>query len=108
MIKMIIKMNDDKISTGEYSVERVYSALDRIFGSKGMDRVDTEQGIEYLGHDKPTDFAYFGKIMLGLKNQDWFMDNADKWLYCNNDDSDDPNEFNVEDLLVHYRAKAFA
>ncbi len=35
------------------------------------------------------------------------MDNADKWLYCNNDDSDDPNEFNVEDLLVHYREKAF-
>ena len=43
--------------------------------------------------------------MLGLKEQSWFMDNAKTWLYCNSDDSDDPSEFNEEDLLVHYGIK---
>ena len=103
MIKMVIKMNEEKISTSkEYTVERIYQALDRIFSNKGMDRTDTDRGIEYVGHDRPTDFAYFGKIMLGLKDQPWFMDNAKTWLYCNSDDSDNPTDFNEEDLLDHY------
>ena len=107
MIKMIIKMNDEKISSSnEYSHERIYSALDRIFAQKGMDRKETEKGVEYSGSGKNTDFAYFGKIMLGLKKQPWFMDNVSEWLFCNSDDSDDPNDFNTEDLLVHYGRKA--
>ena len=32
----------------------------------------------------------------------WFMDNANTWLYCNSDDSDNPKDFNEEDLLIHY------
>lgn len=36
------------------------------------------------------------------------MDNANTWLYCNSDDSDDPNDFNEEDLLAHYGKKAVA
>ncbi len=103
MIKMIIKMNEEKISaSNEYTIERVYQALDRIFFNKGMDRTDTECGIEYVGHNRPTDFAFFGKIMLGLKDQPWFMDNVKTWLYCNSDDSDNPMDFNEEDLLIHY------
>ena len=103
MIKMIIKMNEEKISASkEYTLDRIYGALDRIFSNKGMYRKDTDRGIEYAGHDRPTDFAYFGKIMLGLKEQSWFMDNAKTWLYCNSDDSDNPKDFNEEDLLVHY------
>ncbi len=46
--------------------------------------------------------------MLGLKEQNWFMDNAVTWLYCNSDDSDDPDDFDEEDLLVHYGKKAVA
>ena len=103
MIKMVIKMDEKKIGASkEYTVQRVYDALDRIFASKGMERVDTERGMEYIGHDRPTDFAYFGKIMLGLKEQPWFMDNVQTWLYCNNDDSDNPEDFNEEDLMIHY------
>ena len=96
-------MNEDKIiASDEYSVDRINQVLDRIFSNKGMDRTDTERGIEYTGHNRPTDFAHFGKIMLGLKDQAWFMDNAKTWLYCNNDDSDNPADFNEEDLL-HYK-----
>ena len=106
MIKMIIEMNEEKIrSAKELTIEQIYAALDRIFLKRGMDKNITERGIEYWGHERSTDFAYFGKIMLGLKEQSWFMDNAKTWLYCNSDDSDDPSEFNEEDLLVHYGIK---
>ena len=109
MIKMIIEMDDNKINmSGKYTTDQIYSALDRIFDKRGMDRIDTGRGIEYVGHNLSTDFAYFGKIMLGLKEQEWFMDNANTWLYCNSDDSDDPNDFNEEDLLAHYGKKAVA
>lgn len=103
MIKMIIRMDEDRIKEkGQYSVDHVYSVMDRIFEKKGMRRIDTLKGIEYLGSERPTDFGYFGQIMLGLKNQSWFMDNATTWLLCSNDDADDPKKFNEEDLLKHY------
>ena len=103
MIKMIIRMNNDRIiDQGKYSVEQLYAAIDRIFVNKGMSRVDTDRGVEYIGPGKSTDFAYFGKIMLGLKDQAWFMDNAEEWLYCDNEDSEDVSVFNEENLLAHY------
>ena len=110
MIKMIIQMNNEKImEKGEYSPEQIIAALDRIFFQKGIDKKELDLDIiEYVGHDNPTDFANFGKIMLGLKDQDWFMDNAKEWFYCSNDDSDDPEDFEKEDLLVHYGRKAVA
>ncbi len=106
MIKMIIKMNEVKIDmSSQYTSDRIYAALDRIFFERGMERVDSSLGIEYRGHERSSDFASFGKIMLGLKEQTWFMDNAIEWLFCSNDDSDDPRIFNEEDLLVHYGKK---
>lgn len=103
MIKMIIKMDNDKINANpKYTTEKVYSTLDSIFTKKGMERFDTDMGIEYRGHENPTDFALFGNIILGLKEQPWFMDNATTWLFCNNDDVDDPNNFCEENLLAHY------
>ena len=105
MIKMIIKMDNDKINASpEYSTDRVYSALDRIFFQRGMERFDTDQGIEYRGHENPTDFAYFGKILVGLKDQPWFINNASRWLLCNSDDVNDPEDFSEEDLLARFRS----
>lgn len=109
MIKMFIKMNEEKIKKSErYSLDKIYSALDRIFREKGLKKVMASNGIEYYGSDRPVDFAYLGKIMLGLKNQEWFMDNVSEWLFCSNDDTDDDSIFNQEDLLVHYGRKAIA
>lgn len=33
------------------------------------------------------------------------MDNASSWLLYESDDSDNPDDFYVEDLLEHYREK---
>ena len=109
MIKMIIKMDDDKISKeGKYSIDQVYAAIDRIFTEKGMRKTAIDGGVEYSGHERPTDFAYFGRIMTGLKKQPWFMNNASTWLWCSNDDVDDPADFSEEDLLSHYGRKMVA
>lgn len=103
LIKMVIKMDENRIKEqGQYSVDHVYSVIDRIFEKKGMQRIATDKGIEYLGHENPTDFSCFGQITLGLKDQSWFMDNATTWLLCSNDDVDNPADFSEEDLLKHY------
>ena len=106
---MIIQMNEDKIiESGKYSLDKIYATLDRIFLSNGLERKNSKFGIEYLGHNISSDFACFGKIMLGLKEQTWFMDNAKKWIYCNSDSSDNPNDYDEEDLLMHYGRKTVA
>lgn len=102
MIKMIIKMNDDKIEVeNKYTLERIYSGLDRIFAGYGYDREVINGNLEYKGNCDPSDFGKFGRIYNGLRKQTWFVDNVDTWLLCNSDDVDDPEDFSVEDLL-HY------
>lgn len=100
MIKMIIKMNDDKIiETNEYTLERVYSGLDRIFAQFGYNSEEVGGNLEYKGSGDPSDFGKFGRIYNGLRKQTWFINNATTWLLCNSDDVEDPNDFSVEDLL---------
>ena len=103
MIKMIIQMDDDKLLQDPgLSRAQIEATLDRIFDQMGMTKAETKRGSEYCGHDHPSDFARFGRIMLGLKDQTWFMNNVKEWVFCNNDDSDDPEVFEEEDLLAHY------
>ena len=109
MIKMIIQMNKEKLLRDpEFTEVQIDAALNKIFTQMGMTRVDTDRGTEYCGHNHPSDFARFGKIMLGLKNQKWFMNNAKEWILCNSDDSDDPEDFDEEDLLAHYARNVVA
>ena len=51
------------------------------------------------------DFSLFGQIVNTLKRQAWFMDNVSVWRLCDSDDSDSPDDFNEEDLLIHYQEK---
>ncbi len=102
MIKMIIRMNDNKIEIEKkYTLERVYAGLDRIFAGYGYSREDVDGNLEYKGSCDPRDFAKFGRIYNGLRKQEWFSENVSTWLLCNSDDVDDPEDFSVEDLL-HY------
>ncbi len=102
MIKMIIKMNDEKIlSENDYTLDRVYSGLDCIFARYGYSAEKVDGNLEYKGNCDPGDFGKFGHIYNGLRKQTWFYDNVDTWLLCNSDDVEDQNDFSVEDLL-HY------
>ena len=110
MMKMVIRMNDDKINIEKrYPLESIYSTIDKLFMKKGLTKLpESNRTLVYCGADRPVDFAYFGVIVNFLKKQPWFMDNVSVWLLCSNDDSEDPNDFDEEDLLKHYREKQMA
>jgi hypothetical protein len=109
MIKMQIKLNDNKIEQGgRYSLERIYAALDDYLVSQ-LHFEKSGDGF-YLGTGLPDDFGNFGLAMVTLGKKPWFMDNVETWLYFNSEDSDDPNDFAVEDFKefcqAHYQAAA--
>lgn len=109
MIKMQIIMDEEKIlREKKYSLAKVYETLDHFF----LDNLHLAKGEDsfYLGSGAKTDFGNFGRAMWTLSKKAWFLDNVQTWLYFNSDDSDDPNDFVIEDFkdycLKKYRATA--
>jgi hypothetical protein len=105
MIKMQIVMDEAKINReGRYSLSKIYGTIDDFFLNRL--RLVKEPGGYYSGSGQPNDFANFGIAMTTLGKKTWFMDNVDKWLYFNSEDSEDPNDYIVEDFkeacLTHY------
>ena len=97
MIKMQIIMDEEKIlRENKYSLEKIYETLDRFF----LDNLRLSKGDDgfYLGNGAKTDFANFGRAMWTFSKKAWFMENVATWLYFNSDDSDDPNDFVIEDF----------
>ena len=106
MLKMLIRMDEDKITTEKkYHLDGIYSTINNTFSSMGFHRIDDNSGaLVYRDCGRPADFSLFGKVVNTLKKQTWFMDNV-AWRLYDSDDSDSPDEFNEEDLLTHYRKK---
>jgi hypothetical protein len=105
MIKMQIIMDEKKIKReGRYSLRKIYATLDEFFVRR-LHFIKGENGF-YSGSGSPDDFANFGIAMTTLGKKSWFMNNVDTWLYYNSEDSEDPNDFVVEDFketcLEHY------
>jgi hypothetical protein len=97
MIKMQIKMDEKKIQReGHYSLQKIYGTLDDYF----VNRLNTKKEGNgfYVGTDSPSDFGNFGLAMVTLGKKPWFMENVDTWLYFNSDDSEDPEDYVVEDF----------
>jgi hypothetical protein len=97
MIMMQIKMDERKLKReGNYSLERVYGTIDDYM----VNRLNFQKKPDgfYVGTGSPNDFGNFGLAMVTLGKKPWFMDNVDIWLYFNSEDSDDPNDFVVEDF----------
>lgn len=107
MLKMIIRMNDEKINVEKkYRLDGIYDTIENIFINMEFSRLEEGAGsLVYRDSGKAGDYGRFGKIVNTLKKQNWFMDNVSEWMLCDNDDSDNPDEFHVEDLLYHYRQK---
>lgn len=107
MLKMIIRMDDDKINIEKkYRLDGIYRTIDSIFVKMGLPRMEDSSGsLVYRDNGHAKDYGRFGKIVNTLKKQAWFMDNVAVWLLCDSDDSDSPDDFNEEDLLNHYRQK---
>lgn len=108
MLKMVICMDDKKITAeNKYHLNGIYSTLNDTFQTAGLSRIDDGSGaLVFRDCGRPKDFSLFGRIVNTLKRQAWFMDNVSVWRFCDSDDSDNPEDFNEEDLLSHYKKKA--
>lgn len=107
MLKMAISMNEDKINMeGKYKSASIYIAIENAFSQMGFRRIsDGTNSLLYCDNGDTRDYGRFGKIVNTLKRQPWFMDNVSEWLLYDSDDSEYPEDFNIEDLLNHYREK---
>ena len=101
MLKVEIKFYDNTIDV-ENKIER----LDRGFSKYGLLKEVLSDGtICYKGNNKKNDYATFGMLIYSLHNKDWFIPYLSKWLWYNSDGNENPNDYNIEDLLYHYTKK---
>lgn len=107
MLKMIIRMDDNKINIeNKYRLDGIYQTINNAFSKMGLSRIEDASGsLVYCDNGHIADYGRFGKIVNTLKRQPWFMENVIEWIFCDSDDSDSPDDFNEEDLLSHYRQK---
>lgn len=107
MLKMVIRMDDNKINTEKrYRLDGIYKAIESTFSQMGLPRMEgAADSLVYCDNGHIKGYGRFGKIVNTLKKQPWFMENVAVWLLCDSDDSDSPDDFNEEDLLNHYRKK---
>ena len=84
----------------------MYKRLDDGFADLGMLKVeDGSDTLMYYGINEAKDFANFGRMVLALKREEWFMDNVVVWRLYESDDTVDPDDFAVNDLVEYYRKK---
>ena len=94
---MQIILDEEKIlQEKKYSLEKIQATLDDYFINQ-LHILKGEDGF-YIGSGAKGDFGNFGLAMWTLGKKAWFMDNVKTWLYFNSEDSDDPNDFVVEDF----------
>ena len=107
MLKMLISMNREKIFFDKkYRLDGIEGTICKLFENAGFHRLDDEtDSLIYEGNNSSRDFGKFGKIVNTLKRQPWFMENVAEWRLYDSDDSDNPYDYNEEDLLQHYRKK---
>ena len=95
----IEKINQDKV----YNAEKIQQAIDSVLLSEY--KLVKTAGDIYLGSGSEDDYASFWNAILTLKDEEWFLNNVKTWLWFNSDDSDDPEDFAIEDLREHYLSK---
>lgn len=107
MLKMIIRMDDNKINIEKkYRLDGIYNAIDSVFGKMGLPRMEDSSGaLVYRDNGDAKDFGRFGRIVNTFKKQDWFMENVIVWQLCDSDGMEELADFSEEDLLLHYRQK---
>lgn len=108
MLKLEIKLDEEKIhSDGKYVPDSLYKTLVNLFSNYQLDCSTEPDGtLFFVGRGQARDYGSFGKLITTLKNQSWFMEYVIKWLWYNSDDSEDENDFAVEDVLEHYTNRA--
>ncbi len=105
MEKIQVVLDREKILEEErYSFDKMQAAVDAVLVD-GYGLVKEGDGF-YYGQNAADDYSRFWLAILKLKDQPWFLDNVKSFLWFNSDDSDDPEDFSIEDLRLHYAGAA--
>lgn len=104
MLKLEIRLNAEQISEGgKHTPEVLYGMLIRAFQKDQIDYSEKpDETVLFVGRGCTKDYACFGKLITALRNQSWFMEYVERWIWYNSDDGEDENDFVVEDVLLHY------
>lgn len=85
---MEVQMDEKKIEkSGEYSVEQINTMVSEVARKKGITKRNDE-GL-YIGNGDDKDFSNFGRIVLYLKDQDWFLPFVKTWILYADEETDD-------------------
>lgn len=105
MLMMKIRMNEQP----RYSIAAMSRSIDSAFAQMGLLKNETAvDALTYQGSGSERDYGRFGRVVNTLKKQAWFMENVAFWRMYDSDDSENPNDYNEEDLLLHYQNKRCA
>lgn len=99
MVRMIIRMNEEKIlRENQYDIDDIYRVLHEVCEEEGLIEEEGEKNeIIYRGCGDDKDLARVFLATEGLDSADWFLDNCSYWHVV--DDNED------EDWLAHYLSK---
>lgn len=97
MLKTEIVLDEEKIiREGKSDINDIWQKIDNLFTESGLIKLD--KGV-YRDAGNDGDWAMFGHINIQLFETPWFHDNVKRWLWYNSDNSDDENDFEVEDVI---------
>jgi hypothetical protein len=94
MMKMQIKMHHDN--------REICNRIDRIAKECGL--IGQSDGI-YAEGAEGQGFIQFTSFIGQVRDQKWFLDDVDTWLWYDNGDSNDPDHYDVDDLKQYYHTK---
>ncbi len=96
MMKMLIKLDEDKIAREKkYDINKINAYLASAFDKRGMTK---DKDDWYINGN----FTNCGSLIISLSEKDWFMDNVTEWLWYDTSDS------STDDLKAHYSRKRAA
>ena len=91
-MRMKIKLNEEKArENGKYTVEEMYKKIDDLAKKVNITKKDKEGA--FLGNNDRYDLASFIRIVLTLKDCNWFKPYVEEWLWDENGEVEDVVKF---------------
>lgn len=97
MMSMEIVFNENKLKEQNLIVDNVNSIILEVCNSAGINKKEHDL---FIGNNDSQDFANFGKIVLKLKELNWFLSSVDKWFLYEDDDEEDLAEYYKKKLNI--------
>ena len=92
MMRMKIKLNEEKArENGKYTVEEMYKKIDDLAKKVNITKKDKEGA--FVGNNDRYDLVSFIRIVLTLKDCNWFKPFVKEWLWDENGEVEDVVEF---------------